>query len=72
MLKLDCCKPLMDYYLDNCAFTPEERKIIEMRRRGASLIEMSHKLQISESGISNRLRSIKEKMEELDDICPYF
>lgn len=71
LLKLDCCKPLMNYYLENCEFTDEERAIIEMRRKDVSLVAMVDRLKISQSSISDRIRSVKRKMEELDRIKPY-
>jgi len=62
----------MDYYLRNCNFTDTERTIIEMRRRGASLVGMARKLNYSStSSVSDRLASIRKKMEELDKIKPY-
>lgn len=61
----------MDYYLENCEFTDEERAIIEMRRKDVSLVAMADRLKISQSSISDRIRSVKRKMEELDRIKPY-
>ena len=64
--------PLMDYYLANCNFTDTERTIIEMRRKEASLVDMARKLNFSSTtSVSDRLASIKKKMEELDRIKPY-
>lgn len=62
----------MDYYLENCNFTESERAIIEMRRKGVSLVGMARKLNYSStSSVSDRLASIRKKMEELDRIRPY-
>lgn len=62
----------MDYYLKNCNFTDTERAIIEMRRKGVSLVGMARKLNYSStSSVSDRLASIRKKMEELDRIRPY-
>ena len=62
----------MDYYLENCNFTETERAIIEMRRKGVSLVGMARKLNYSStSSVSDRLASIRKKMEELDRIKPY-
>ena len=62
----------MDYYLENCNFTESERAIIEMRRRNVSLVGMADKLNFaSTSSVSDRLASIRRKMEELDKIKPY-
>ena len=62
----------MDYYLQNCNFTDTERTIIEMRRKGVSLVGMARELNYSStSSVSDRLASIRKKMEELDRIKPY-
>ena len=62
---------MMDYYLSNCNFTDTERAIIEMRRKGVSLVGMAKRLNYSStSSISDRLASIRKKMEELDRIKP--
>ena len=62
----------MNYYLENCNFTETERTIIEMRRKGASLVGIARKLNYSStSSVSDRLASIRRKMEELDKIKPY-
>lgn len=66
------CMPLMDYYLANCNFSNDERAIIEMRRKGVSLVGMAQKLSYSStSSVSDRLHSIRKKMEELDRIKPF-
>ena len=62
----------MEYYLDNCNFTDDERAIIEMRRKGVSLVGMARELNYSStSSVSDRLATIRKKMEELDRIRPY-
>jgi DNA-binding NarL/FixJ family response regulator len=62
----------MEYYLENCNFTESERTIIEMRRKGASLVGIASKLNYSSTtSVSDRLASIRKKMEELDRIKPY-
>lgn len=62
----------MEYYLENCSFTDDERAIIEMRRRNVSLVGMAQELNYSStSSVSDRLTSIRKKMEELDRIKPY-
>ena len=62
----------MDYYLANCNFTDDERAIIAMRRKGVSLVGMALNLRYSStSSVSDRLHSIRKKMEELDRIKPY-
>lgn len=56
----------MERYLNECNFTDDERAIIELRRKGVSLVGMAMRLNISRSSVSDRLASIRKKMEELD------
>lgn len=53
--------------MNNCNFTETERAIIEMRGKGVSLVGMAMRLNMSQSSVSDRLASIKRKMEELDN-----
>lgn len=57
----------MERYLTECNFTDDERAIIEMRAKGVSLVGMAMRLNISRSSVSDRLASIRKKMEELDN-----
>ena len=60
----------MERYLTECNFTDDERAIIEMRRKGVSLVGMAGRLSMSPSSVSDRLASIRKKMEELDNFIP--
>lgn len=71
LLKLDLCKPLLNHYIENCTFSDEELAIIEMRRNDVSLVAMADRLNISQSSVSDRIRLIRNKMQELDKIKPY-
>ena len=53
--------------MTECNFTDDERAIIEMRGKGVSLVGMAMRLNISRSSVSDRLASIRKKMEELDN-----
>lgn len=60
----------MKRYLEECNFTDTERAIIEMRRKDVSLVGMAERLNMSPSSVSDRIRSIRKKMEELDRYAP--
>ena len=61
------CRPRLERYLTECNFTDDERAIIEMRRKGVSLVGMAGRLNMSPSSVSDKLASIRKKMEELDN-----
>lgn len=47
-----------------CAFTEDEVKILDMRRRNVSIVAISMRMQMSESAVKRRLASIRRKIEE--------
>lgn len=57
--------------MENCNFDDVERAIIELRRKDVSLVGMAQRLNRSPSSVSDKLASIRKKMEELDRIKPY-
>ena len=51
-------------YLQLCPFSDEEIKILEMRRRGKSVIEIHFALNLSTSTVLRRMDSISEKINK--------
>lgn len=49
--------------LQRCDFSDEEIRIISMRRRGYSVVQMMMDLNLSESALYRRMQSIKNKIE---------
>jgi DNA-binding NarL/FixJ family response regulator len=49
--------------LQRCDFSDEEIRIISMRRRGYSVVQMMMELNLSERAIHRRMLSIKNKIE---------
>lgn len=49
-------------FLTVCPFTEEETKILEMRRRGKSVVEIGLKLTMSDRTVSRRIKSISRKI----------
>ena len=51
-------------YLEVCPFTDEELKILELRRRGKSVIEICFALNLSQRTVTRRLQSIDQKIRK--------
>jgi DNA-binding NarL/FixJ family response regulator len=53
-----------EHFLEVCPFTDEEIKILEMRRRGKSDIEICFATNLSERTVSRRINSIVKKISK--------
>jgi DNA-binding NarL/FixJ family response regulator len=62
MNKFDFSYDNYQYFLERCPFSDDELAIIEMRRKGKSIVEMRMELSISESTVSRRIESITKKI----------
>lgn len=65
------CKHKFDFsseeyqkYLRLCPFSDEELKILDLRRRGKSVIEIHFMLNLSESTVLRRMDSIVSKINK--------
>lgn len=65
------CKHKFDFpsaeyqkYLQLCPFSDEELKILDLRRRGKSIIEIYSTLNLSESTVLRRMDSIVNKINK--------
>lgn len=65
------CKHKFDFssseyqkYLQLCPFSDEELKVLDMRRRGKSVIEIRFALNLSESTVLRRMDSIARKIDK--------
>lgn len=65
-LKTDLTEPECERYRRKCNFTDEERAVFDLRVKGRSIVEISQKLNLSETTVSRRLRNIKNKIQRLD------
>ena len=61
-LKTEFTRPECDFFRQQCNFTDEERAIFDLRVKAHSLVEIQHKLHMSESTVNRRIRSIKRKI----------
>ena len=49
-------------FMERCPFTEEERNVLELRRRGLSVVQISLKLNMGTRTVDRRIRSIKRKI----------
>lgn len=49
-------------FLERCPFTDEEIEILQLRRRGKSITEISFSLSISDRTVARRIKSIVRKI----------
>ena len=62
--KFDFTRTEYEYFLAECPFTDEEKQVFDLRRKGKSIIEISFALNMSESTVSRRIRSITKKVKK--------
>lgn len=61
-MKLEFTKKEVDYFKENCYFTDEEEKILELRLRGNTIISIAFMLHLSDKTVQGRIKSIKKKI----------
>ncbi len=61
-------KSELDYYKQRINFTYEEEIVFDMLSKGKSIKEIADKLNTSESTVSRKIKSVKEKMGGLMDM----
>jgi DNA-binding NarL/FixJ family response regulator len=62
--KFDFTRTEYEYFLSECPFTDEEKAVFELRRMGKSIIAISFELNMSESTVSRRIKSILKKVKK--------
>lgn len=60
--KLDFNKSEYDYFIENCNFNERQKEILNMRRQGKSIIEISLSTYLSERTINREIKKIKHKI----------
>lgn len=61
-------KSELDYYKQNINFTHDEEIVFDMLSKGKSIKEIADKLNTSESTVSRKIKSVKDKMGGLMDM----
>lgn len=62
MYKFDFSSSEYKHFLDVCPFTDDELKIMELRRKGNSNIQIAIELHIAERTLSKYIKSIVNKI----------
>ena len=65
MMKFDFTKDEYEMLRDRLMLNDELATIFEMKIRGYSIVEMSMKLNMSESTIKRRVKEIRNKLEKV-------
>lgn len=58
--------PECDRYRAGCNFSSAERAVFDLRAQGMMIYQIAAVLHMSESSVSQRLRSIRRKMRRFD------
>ena len=58
-------EPECEWFRNVCNFTPDERKVFDLRVKDNSRIEIAMKLGMSESTVDRRIRGIKRKIHKV-------
>ena len=64
-MKLEFIRKELDYLIQECMFTDREEKVLEMRCRGKSIIQISMELYISPRTVDNCIKKIKQKIHKV-------
>lgn len=62
MERFDFSHAEYERFMERCPFTEEERNVLELRRRGLSVVQISLKLNMGTRTVDRRIRSIKRKI----------
>ena len=63
--KFDFTRTEYEYFLAECPFTDEEKQVFDLRRNGKSIVQISFELNMSESTVSRRIKSITKKVKKV-------
>ena len=60
--KLDFNKAEYEYFIENCNFTDRQKQILDLRRKGKSIVAISLETYLSERTINIEIKRIKNKI----------
>ena len=63
--KLDFNKSEYDYFVGNCNFSERQKEILDLRRKGKSIVAISIETYLSERTINREIKKIKHKIYKL-------
>lgn len=61
-LKTEFTEPECEWFRTVCNFTPDERKVFDLRVQDQSIVAIGIKLNMSQSTVNRRLKNIKRKI----------
>lgn len=64
-IKTEFTEPECAYFREQCNFSAEELAVFDLRVRTFSLVEIASRLNMSESTVDRRIRSIKRKIHKV-------
>lgn len=64
-IKTEFTEPECEWFRQQCNFTPEELAVFNLRVKANSRVEISMKLNMSESTVDRRLKNIKRKIYKI-------
>lgn len=64
-IKNEFTKAECERFREECNFTPEELAVFDLRVKAHSIIEIQHKLNMSEATVNRRIKSIKKKIHKV-------
>lgn len=64
-IKTEFTEPECEWFRQQCNFTPEELAVFNLRVKANSRVEISIKLNMSESTVDRRLKNIKRKIYKI-------
>lgn len=60
--RLDFNKNEYDYFIEYCNFTDRQKEILDLRRKGKTIIEITFLVNTSEATVFRELKKIKKKI----------
>lgn len=64
-IKAEFTEPECEYFRRACNFTPDELAVFNLRVKANSRVEISMKLNMSESTVDRRIKNIKRKIYKI-------
>ena len=64
-IRTEFTEPECEWFRRACNFTPDERKVFDLRVKDHSIIEIAMNLDMSESTVNRRIRGIKRKIHKV-------
>lgn len=60
--RLDFNKSEYEFFMENCNFTERQKEILDLRRKGFSILSISCKIFVSERTVNREIKRIKNKI----------